>query len=611
MSSVNGGYYGNVNPAIDVDELVLVGFVTNPLTTTLNCTKDGTPHEIINAGRVSALEVNTDVLDIDPGSLATNIQSAASLQIATGKALRFEADATITALADQRVVAATSQVGTPNETYTYANGQMVYSVQTQSLQVHGQLNVDGIPVAAVPNANVLGYNPATGDIEYQPAGGGGGGGVTNPLSANLQSGNFDILMEEGAVEFLAPTTAPTAYSINGVYNIDAGALPYPVLRFSSSKAGGTQQKSLTLEMDDGKATWASQWEGTLPQEIETRQSIYTVAGQGAAATTNIDCDNVNITPNFASASSVNVTGVVAATGDVTASSILVPGGFSLTTTAQQLAALQSYMTGIFAKLDIVPTATGLIVAPETYSLGDPADSWVPDQSPPEAGGVAAGWRFTKAPGAGGGPKKMNWYPFNPYYPAAPSIGPLPSFNIPKKQLEAVWAVITPTISITTQGVLFFNIFTYDNVNGSSTGFTNRWDYCTNNLALPLTTGGLTLQAGFKYLICCVDADKIVLTPSLPGTITNCNGLYPVQTQTTKLRDPFDIHTDIPHITLTAVALNVTPVPQPADPSTVPVSAIAISTSSSAVAAGLDFTVHRIGFRANNGAVNYEYNLTYV
>jgi hypothetical protein len=152
--------------------------------------------------------------------------------------------------------------------------------------------------------------PITFTSAIEGATGGGGGGVTNPMSADLASGNFNIDMAEGRVIFNHPTTTPSTYSINGVYNIDSGSLPYPVLRFSSSKAAGTQQKALTLDMNDGKAIWASQWEGNLPQEIETRQSIYTVAGQGAGAQTVLNCDTVNITPNFASVSAVNVTGNV-------------------------------------------------------------------------------------------------------------------------------------------------------------------------------------------------------------------------------------------------------------------------------------------------------------
>ena len=298
------------------------GFVTNPLTSDLQCTNTGSNYNLVDAGYVSATSVYTDNLSNVPGALVPGIAVADSLRIADTKAVRFDQNASVTALGSNRIVAQTSQVGTLDEDYTYANGAMVYTPFTGTLQVndpaavipvgaglsvHGTIKADGIPTfAALPN--VLGYDPATGDIQYQPAG--GGGGVTNPMSADLSSGNYNIDMEEGRMIFGHFTTTPSTYSINGVYNIDSGTLPYPVLRFSSSKAGGTQQKSLTLEMNDGRAIWSSQWEGSIPQEIETKQNVYYISGQGAGARTELNCDVVNITPNFASASAVNVTGNV-------------------------------------------------------------------------------------------------------------------------------------------------------------------------------------------------------------------------------------------------------------------------------------------------------------
>jgi len=301
-------------------------------------------------------------------------------------------------------------------------------------------------------------------------------------------------------------------------------------------------------------------------------------------------------------SGIEVVGSVSASADIVS---------SFGTQNYSLNTLGSLLPGLLARLDAVMIATGQSASNVYYTggsgVGTPS-SWVPDQSPPEAGGTSNGWRFTKAAGGGGGTKKMNWYPYNPLYGLSPPYTqPVGSFL--KRDLQACWAVITPAISISVQGVLFFNIFTYDYPSPPTTAFSNRWDYCANNLALPLTTGLLTLQAGFKYLICCVDADKIVATPGALTTITNCNGQFPSQTQTTKLRDPIDIHTDIPHITFTAVALSTGTDPTPpADPSQVYVSAISLSTTSSSVAAGLDFTVHSIGFRA--GGYNVEYTTLY-
>lgn len=267
--------------------------------------------------------------------------------------------------------------------------------------------------------------------------------------------------------------------------------------------------------------------------------------------------------------------------------------------------------GLQNKLGIVPTSSALVSSTVNYTgsggVGTPS-SWVPDQSPPIAGGVNNGWRFVKAAGAGGGTAKINWNPYNPYYGQALPLSPAsPAFT--KKQLNCVWAVITPTVSINVQGVVFFNLYTYDTTNPPSGAFTSRWDYSANNLALPLTTGGLTLQANFRYLIYCYDAPKIVATPATLTTITNCNGQYPSQSSSELMKDPYDIHTDIPHIGFSAVALTNSS-SAPSDPTTVQISQIAFSSTSSAVAAGLDFTVHSIGYRANNGAQTFEYDLVY-
>ena len=180
--------------------------------------------------------------------------------------------------------------------------------------------IDTIPNIPGPLiANQISYDTVTKKLYVQPL-----FSASQNLSEVLTTGNDadgNIIDNVGAVNlayngslnFSAPTTAPTVPSINGVYNIDAGPLPYPVLRFVSSKAGATEAKSLTLDMTDGEAIWSSQWEGYIPQNIRTKQNTYTIDGQGAGASTNILCDTVNITPNFASNSILTISGIINAT----------------------------------------------------------------------------------------------------------------------------------------------------------------------------------------------------------------------------------------------------------------------------------------------------------
>ena len=413
-----------------------------------------------------------------------------------------------------------------------------------------------------------------------PTGGGGGGGITNPLTANLDCATFDVY---AAGRFNGATLECDT--------IDA--LP------GSLQTEITVNQNLRVVGAGKNMECANDFLGRVATITQT--SLNDVFDRAAGIVSYDPAQKLTVfnAPPLVPTSGVEVVGSVSASADVISS--FGTNNYSLNT-------LGGLLTGLLARLDAVMVAVGQSTTVANYSIIGTPSGWVPDQSPPEAGGTNNGWRFTKAAGGGGGTKKMNWYPYNPLYGLSPPyVQPPASFL--KRDLEACWAVITPSINIATQGVLFFNIFTYDYASPPTSTFSNRWDYCANNLALPLTTGGLTLQAGFKYLICCVDADKIVATPAVITNITNANGQFPSQTQTTKLRDPIDIHTDIPHIAFTAVALTTGTDPTPpADPSQVYVSAIALATTSSSVAGGLDFTVHSIGFRA--GGYNVEYTTVY-
>jgi hypothetical protein len=221
--------------------------------------------------------------------------------------------------------------------------------------------------------------------------------------------------------------------------------------------------------------------------------------------------------------------------------------------------------------------------------------------------------------------------------------------------------------ITTQGILFFNIYTYNIANPPTTPantFTNRFDYSifTNPTTVGTNAGLTTLGAGFRYLICAVDAPKIVpqttITVSPASFVTGTtytiltigntnwtaigadvaqigcvfvknstvatgngtattdintsilvgNGQYSTQSSTEKLSDPYDIFTDIQHIPFTAVAV-ASNSPQPADPASIAISAICVATTSSAITPTLDFTVESIGYSTSVGE-NYRYDLTF-
>jgi hypothetical protein len=284
------------------------------------------------------------------------------------------------------------------------------------------------------------------------------------------------------------------------------------------------------------------------------------------------------------------------------------------------------------------------------------------------------WGNFKQVGTSGSATKVSWFAYNPNYGLSLpyTVNPSPAFR--KSDLKSVWAVITTKNKINTQGELFFNIYTYDVTNPPTppAAYTTRFDYQIGTFVTPYGGASGTQQAlngGYKYLLCCVDSPKIppqttatvahnalvvgveytVLTVgssnwttvgaavntvgcvfTATGTDSGGNGTatYEVKTvastgtallsgmqtstQTGFLRDPYDIHTDIPHIGFNAGLIVTGGNTQPTDINTIPISAIAISTDSGLITPTLDFTVEKIGWSANNGIddQNVEYTLTF-
>ena len=133
---------GKIAPRF-LPDFTALGFVRNPLTSTLQCFNPTTAinHEITQAGRVESAVVQTDNLSLIPGSAQTAIRCDDSLELATAKRLEFQSAGDI----------------------TVAFGQ--------TLTLGGELKAPAVAAAGAPWPNVLGYDSATGAIEYQAAGG--------------------------------------------------------------------------------------------------------------------------------------------------------------------------------------------------------------------------------------------------------------------------------------------------------------------------------------------------------------------------------------------------------------------------------------------------------
>jgi hypothetical protein len=278
------------------------------------------------------------------------------------------------------------------------------------------------------------------------------------------------------------------------------------------------------------------------------------------------------------------------------------------------------LPGLFNYLRITPTASGQNQSVVKYDVGAGGvgypSTWVPDASTnitilPTLGADNS-WRLTKPAGAGGTGQRWWVWPYNNYPNSIPlsSAPNPPATPILKKNLNALYAIIrVRNANIATQGSFFFNVYQYDFDNPPAGAFSVRHDYQANTAALPDSTATMTFQNGFTYVVFAQDAEKTVANPAAPGTIAVANGQTATQLTSEMLRDPYDIHTTLNHVPLTAVAYAVGS-PAPADINASPISAIVFGTTSSSLTTGCDIEVLKIGFKANGGAINEEYSLQY-
>jgi hypothetical protein len=252
--------------------------------------------------------------------------------------------------------------------------------------------------------------------------------------------------------------------------------------------------------------------------------------------------------------------------------------------------------------------------------------------------------------------------YNPNYTLSTPYISNPDPVILRKDLTSLWAVVKTTNKISTQGLFFFNIYTYDIANPPAGTYTKRTDYAMYQYASkwggPTTAAGLgSLNAGYRYLICAVDTPKdspqttstVNATALVAGTrytiltvgtanwtavgapvatigcvftatgvaigtgtatyevntsLLLANGVTP--TQTTFLRDPYNIFTSYPHITLNTCSNN-TPGTIVGNAEDLPITALVFGTTSGAVSPTLDLSVEYLGYSTTQGG-SYQYEM---
>jgi hypothetical protein len=291
-------------------------------------------------------------------------------------------------------------------------------------------------------------------------------------------------------------------------------------------------------------------------------------------------------------------------------------------------------------------------------------TWIPDasyQAPTDGG---PGWRTFKQVGTTGAGTQAQYYMYNPNYDLPVPYTSNPDPVILRKDLTSLWAVVKTTNKINTQGLFFFNIYTYDIANPPAGTYTKRSDYVMYQYVTkwggPTTVAGVgSLNAGYRYLICAVDTPKdspqttttvnIATTALVTGTrytiltvgtgnwtdigapvaTVGCvftyngnpvtgtgtctfevntsfligNGITP--TQTSFLREPYNLYTNLPHITLNTVT-NATPGSIVGNAEDLPITALVFGTTSSAVSPTLDLSVEYLGYStAQGGAYQFQ------
>ena len=270
--------------------------------------------------------------------------------------------------------------------------------------------------------------------------------------------------------------------------------------------------------------------------------------------------------------STGATGATGATGDTGATGAT--GGNGLLS------------AGLQNRLQIVPVATPTPSTVVWTSLSAPPNTWVWDvtTSSPTAG-TGNSWRFSKTQLQN---TSISWSMFSQLTSLVAPY-PAPAISIPKNTLEAVYFLIKPATNIATtvSNPLTINIYSYS-ATGSPNFYNTRWGY-------NIVGTGTTLFSGYTYLLYALD---------VPRTTTG-NGTSVPATQTTFLRDPFDIHTDIPHIGMQNVVTTGTT----ADGyDSQPITLAAIVSTSGLVTGGVDFSILKCGYKS--AVYNNEFTLQY-
>lgn len=274
-----------------------------------------------------------------------------------------------------------------------------------SVSITGGLRVTAVPAAGSALPNVLGYNPSSGVIEYQAAGGGGGAGPTGPTGPQGPTGGVGATGPQGATGASGPIGATGATGPQGA----TGAPAYGSFTFSDTAPHGVNDWFQNTPTNYGFGNTGSQsnqdWLLALRSAFQSYQPIYLTLVQGSSSQT---VKVVSVVPD------VGFTYVeylyfsippVWTDGAVTSCYVSLAGNDGPTGATGPTGPFSQALANKLLVDEVSDPAGGVVNL--TWSTGDPPDVYVPYNDPPapgslnttiapvDPGATGTGWRFAK------------------------------------------------------------------------------------------------------------------------------------------------------------------------------------------------------------------------
>lgn len=288
------------------------------------------------------------------------------------------------------------------ETIALPFGSIAPSISiADSVSITGGLRVTAVPAAGSALPNVLGYNPSSGVIEYQAAGGGGGAGPTGPTGPQGPTGGVGATGPQGATGAIGPIGATGATGPQGA----TGAPAYGSFTFSDTAPHGVNDWFQNTPTNYGFGNTGSQsnqdWLLALRSAFQSYQPIYLTLVQGSSSQT---VKVVSVVPDvgytYVEYLYVSIPPVWT-DGAVTSCYVSLAGNDGATGATGPAGPFSQALANKLLVDEVSDPAGGVVNL--TWSTGTSANQYVPfavgtantTLAPVDPGATGTGWRFAK------------------------------------------------------------------------------------------------------------------------------------------------------------------------------------------------------------------------